>query len=266
MSTIYNLIKSKSEYWTRHERDNCQSLIGTVLKNIDSRGDLRDPQREAIEVYLWIKFVGQNRKLFNIVKDGLLHDDAIVQEYDYSNNFDGNHVAQFLNQFFQDNDLQRMQKELLNSHENPDWQNFLAELLHEFDYPNYLFSLPMGAGKTFLMAAFIYLDLYFASLWRDDERFAHNFIILAPHAQKTSILPSLRTIEHFDPQWILPKDEAKKIKQKMTFEVLDHLSSQRRDKLHSQNQNLEKVNRARQTTDYGMVFVTNAEKVVLAKT
>ena len=26
-------------------------------------------------------------------------------------------------------------------------------------YTDYLFSLPMGAGKTYLMSAFIYLDL-----------------------------------------------------------------------------------------------------------
>ena len=38
----------------------------------------------------------------------------------------------------------------------------------------------MGAGKTYLMAAFIYLDLYFANNEPDNPAFAHNFIVF-PH-------------------------------------------------------------------------------------
>jgi hypothetical protein len=43
------------------------------------------------------------------------------------------------------------------------------------------------------------------------------------------------------------------------------LSSKRRDKLHGNNPNLEKVNRLTQTRDFGLVFITNAEKVVMEK-
>ena len=35
-------------------------------------------------------------------------------------------------------------------------------MFYNVSYADYLISLPMGAGKTYLMAAFIYLDLYFA--------------------------------------------------------------------------------------------------------
>jgi len=115
------------------------------------------------------------------------------------------------------------------------------------------------------MACFIYLDLYFATLFRDDNRFAHNFVVFAPQASKTAILPSLRTIKDFNPEWILPKEEADKLKQIITIEILDSLSSKRKDKLHGNNPNLEKVNRIKQTKDFGMVFITNAEKVVLER-
>ena len=57
------------------------------------------------------------------------------------------------------------------------------------EYPDFLFSLPMGAGKTFLMAAIIYLDLYFALNEPDNKNFAHNFLILAPSGLKSSIIP-----------------------------------------------------------------------------
>jgi len=43
------------------------------------------------------------------------------------------------------------------------------------------------------------------------------------------------------------------------------LSSKRKDKLHGNNPNLEKVNRITQTKDFGTVFITNAEKVVLER-
>ena len=63
----------------------------------------------------------------------------------------------------------------------------------------------MEAGKTYLMAAFIYLDLYFALNEPENPNFAHNFLILIPSGLKTSIGPSLRTIEKFDPSWVIPR-------------------------------------------------------------
>jgi len=89
--------------------------------------------------------------------------------------------------------------------------------------------------------------------------------VLAPTASKTAILPSLRTIKNFTPEWILPSPEASKIKQIIQIEILDALSSQRKDKLQGNNPNLEKVNRLLETNSFGLVFITNAEKVILEK-
>jgi superfamily II DNA or RNA helicase len=267
MNTIYSLIRSKTETWVKLEKENNQSLINNTLEHIEKTGMLRPPQREAIETYLWIKFAGDNKRLSEMVKEGLLYDDVVSQEYDNYHTFKDNYVTQFLNQFFQDNGLQTLHKKLVNDPTGStiDWNALLDELLHNFDYSNYLYSLPMGAGKTFLMACFIYLDLYFATLFKEDKRFAHNFVVFAPQASKTAILPSLRTIKDFNPEWILPKEEADKLKQIITIEILDSLSSKRKDKLHGNNPNLEKVNRIKQTKDFGMVFITNAEKVVLER-
>ncbi|MFA5773039.1 MAG: hypothetical protein WC974_09940, partial [Thermoplasmata archaeon] len=67
------------------------------------------------------------------------------------------------------------------------------------------------------------------------------------------------------PEWILPANEAKQLKQNVHIEILDSLSSKRKDKLHGNNPNLEKVNRLTQINDFGLVFITNAEKVVLER-
>ena len=79
----------------------------------------------------------------------------------------------------------------------------------------------MGAGKTYLMAAFIYIDLYFASNEPRNDVLAHNFIIFAPSGLKSSVVPSLRTIQDFDPAWVIPEPSASEIKRKISFEVLD---------------------------------------------
>ena len=259
------LIKNKVNKWVTEESQNSQSIICNILKHIEAKKTLRQPQKEAVEVFLWLKFVGNNQKLADIVRQGLLNDETINNEYELSNNFSGNYIAQFLYQFASDNGLNNLEKELLKSKDSPIWNTFLNDLLHNFPYSNYLYSLPMGAGKTYLMACFIYLDLYFANIFKDDKRFAHNFIVFAPSASKTAILPSLKTIKDFDPEWLFPKETAERLKQIIHIEILDSLSSKRKDKLQGNNPNLERVNRLNQSKDFGLVFITNAEKVVLEK-
>lgn len=267
MGNIYSIIEQKTEYWINAEKRRSQSIIGQLIKHIEKTGKLREPQLRAIEAYLWLKFVGQNQRLSEIIRKGLLYDDETAKTYNNYRNFRNNFTAQFLNQFFQDNNAKGLHRELVNdpAGEKIDWNKFLDDLLHNYAYPNYLFSLPMGAGKTYLMACFIYLDLYFSSLYPADKRFAHNFIVLAPTASKTAIIPSLSTIKNFDVEWILPKNIAQKIKQGITIEMLDALSSKRKDKLQGNNPNLEKANRLLQTKDRGLVFITNAEKVILER-
>ncbi len=267
MNTIFNLIENKASNWISQEKGRSQSVVGNLMKYIEKENKLREPQRQAIEVYLWLKFVGDNKKVSDIIRDGLLYDEETARGYGNYHTFGSDFTTQFLNQFFQDNDVKKLHTQLVNDpkSEKINWGKVLEELLHNYTYPNYLFSLPMGAGKTYLMACFIYLDLYFANLYKTDKRFAHNFIVLAPQASKTAILPSLQTIKNFNPEWILPSKEADRIKQIIQIEILDALSSQRKDKLQGNNPNLEKVNRISQTKKFGMVFITNAEKVVLEK-
>lgn len=264
MLSIFTLIQNKVKPFIKQELENNHSLVGSIIKYIKT-SPLREPQKEAIEVYLWLKFAGNNQKLSEIVKQGLLYDDDLAKEYNFYQSFENNYTLHFLNQFAQDNELKNLQTTLANDPKglNNNWDKILVELLHNFEYPNFLFSLPMGAGKTYLMACFIYLDLYFSKLFPNDKRFAHNFVVFAPSASKTAILPALQTIKNFNPEWILPSHEAEKLRQLVHIEILDSLSSKRKDKLHGNNPNLEKVNRLTQTKEFGLVFITNAEKVVL---
>jgi len=119
----------------------------------------------------------------------------------------------------------------------------------------------MGAGKTFLMAAFIYLDLYFADNEPENKAFAHNFLVLIPSGLKSSIIPSLKTIENYDPSWVLPEPSASKLKKILKFDILDEQKLAKKSN-KARNPNAQKVN-ACLPNPFGQVFVVNAEKVIL---
>ena len=261
---LEKLLLKKTSSWCSQELENEQSSIGMLLKNIYEQSYLREPQIESIKIYLWIKFIGNNKKLSDIIKEGLLYDDDIYNDDEFQMFFD-TESSKFISLFIHEQQNEKLQRYIKENKKNLDFDEILEKLLHDFDYSNYLYSLPMGAGKTYLIASFIYLDLYFALIFKDDKRFAHNFVIFAPQGSKTAILPSLKTIKNFNPEWILPKEAADLIRQEITIEILDTLSSKRKDKLQGNNPNLEKVNRLKQQKDYGLVFITNAEKVILEK-
>ena len=47
------------------------------------------------------------------------------------------------------------------------------------DYPNYIFALTMGLGKTILMATCIFYEFLLASKWPRDDRYCHNALVSA---------------------------------------------------------------------------------------
>ena len=143
------------------------------------------------------------------------------------------------------------------------YEDTFKKIFYGVNYTDYLFSLPMGAGKTYLMAAFIYLDLYFALNEPDNPAFAHNFMVLAPSGLKSSIIPSLKNIQEFDPTWIIPEPTASNLKRMIKFEILDEQKSAKKSNL-VRNPNAQKINNHQPLEDLmGLVAITNAEKVIL---
>ena len=147
--------------------------------------------------------------------------------------------------------------------QNIDFECIFNRIFYGVNYPDYVFSLPMGAGKTFLMAAFIYLDLYFARQEPDNPAFAHNFMVLVPSGLKTSVIPSLRTIQDFDPSWVIPEPAASQLKRELKFEMLDENKSANKSN-RTKNPNVQKIAIHEPLAElFGLVAVTNAEKVIL---
>ena len=164
------------------------------------------------------------------------------------------------------NSLAPALKEYIEEHPDKiDYVSVFKKLFYNVAYPDYIFSLPMGAGKTYLMAAFIYLDLYFSLNEPDNPAFAQNFMVLAPSGLKSSIIPSIKNIQNFDPTWILSEPTASQIKKEIHFEILDEQKTAKKSNL-VKNPNAQKINN-HQPLEYlrGLVAVTNAEKVILDK-
>lgn len=235
-------------------------------------GKLRDAQIEAIKTYLFLKIAHGSRSLYDLVtegaflgldisgeelsdktKDALRADPALAMLYELASQKDKE--GQVLSE--------QTLRQIRSAPEEVDAKGFWKEFFYNTSYTDYLFSLPMGGGKTFLMAAFIYLDLYFAINEPNNSAFAHNFIILAPSGLKSSVIPSLKTIERFDPSWVLPEPTASHLKRKIKFELLDQQRTAKRSN-KTKNPNVQKL-ALYQPFDslFGLVAVTNAEKVIL---
>lgn len=267
---FYNIIQRKRNEWL--SRIDCP--VKSLLSYIEGKGMLRDAQIEAIKTYLFLKIEGGNKPLWKFFTDGdflslnldnislttkarsiLETDKAAASLYEYACRCDeqGNILVPVLKKYIE---------------ENPDTIDYVAvfkKFFYDVAYPDYIFSLPMGAGKTYLMAAFIYLDLYFSLNEPDNPSFAHNFMILAPSGLKSSIIPSIRNIQDFDPTWILPNPVASQIKNEIRFEILDAQKTAQKSNL-VKNPNAQKINSHLTSNDVrGLIAVTNAEKVILDK-
>src|SRR3989338_7968016 len=128
---LYKTIQIKSEYWTTEEKKRSHSIVGNLVRHIET-SKLREPQKEAIKVYLWLKFIGNNQKLSTVIKQGLLYDNEQAKTYDNYYTFGDDYVTQFLNQFAQDHDLRKLSKRLVSDPKGlqTKWEKVLDNLLH----------------------------------------------------------------------------------------------------------------------------------------
>ena len=230
-----------------------------LLAYMRQRGALRPVQIDALATYLFLKLRCGNAPLWRIFMDGLWEPKWPCTE-------EGWRARETYLKDLREKPATAPAMELIDaawrSEKETREANFKT-LFYGVSYPDYLFSLPMGAGKTHLMAAMIYLDLYFAEQDPGDPTFAHNFLVLAPSGTKSSIVPSLRKIRDFDPKWVLPPEDAARLKRCLAFEVLDQGASAARS-TRTKNPNAQKIaTHGPLDQCFGLVAVVNAEKVIL---
>lgn len=265
---FYKMIEAKRNEWLASETCTVKAVIDYIVKT----GQMRDAQVEAIKTYLFLKIACGCKPLAELFCEGAFNtldlDDlevshstreylkvnkaaAALFEYACLTNDAGEQVSP------------KLEQQIRKEPESIDCHAFFHKAFYDLSYTDYLFSLPMGAGKTYLMAAFIYLDLYFARNEPKNSAFAHNFIIFAPSGLKSSVVPSLKTIQNFDPTWVIPEPAASELKRMISFEVLDQSKTAKKSN-KTKNPNVQKIANHQPLSElFGLVAVTNAEKVIL---
>lgn len=267
---FYKIIEKKRDEWLNSP----DCVISDLIAYIERQHKMRDAQIESIKTYLFLKIQCKNLPLWKIFTSGVLNTtdiDTLEVNRTTRKVLESNPAALALWEYASISDEKgnvnspKIIEAIKNNPNSIDYVGVIKELLFNVSYPDYLFSIPMGAGKTYLMAALIYLNLYFAITEPDNTLFAHNFILLVPSGLKSSIVPSLRDIQNFNPLWILPNPAASQLKNLIKYEWLQESSSAAKSNAVN-NPNARKICMHTANPDLmGLVAVTNAEKVILNK-
>ena len=188
---FYKMIENKCTQWYESER----CTVKSIIEYIEKTGQMRDAQIEAIKVYLFLKIACECKPLTQLFRQGFFNS-IDLNEIELSQStreylFQNPAAAALFEYACLKNDKgeqvsEKLEKQIKKDPTGIDYNEFFRNAFYGVSYTDYLFSLPMGAGKTYLMAAFIYLDLYFAYNEPTNPSFAHNFIIFAPSGLKSS--------------------------------------------------------------------------------
>ncbi len=161
---------------------------------------LRPPQYEALEIYVFLKEFLGNPAVHAIYRDWA----------EQTGRFEGRSKAAL---------GQAGQLGLFKEQTKEEFEAVFAQMrAYARAYPNYIFALTMGTGKTILMAACIFYEFILANKFPKDERYCHNALVFAPD---TTVLQSLREIQTFDKARVVPAEYVAWLDTNIRFHFLD---------------------------------------------
>jgi hypothetical protein len=192
---------------------------------------LRQPQFEALEIYIFLKEFLGNAKVEEIFQ-------AWFEKRDwFAGRAEGGLIGNARQADLFDKITQDQYKDV-----------FAAMRKNSRAYPNYIFALTMGTGKTILMATCIFYEFLLGKEFEKDARYCHNALVFAP--DKT-VLQSLKEIESFDLTRVVPPGS----------EYVDFLTT------HLRFHYLEEAGTTLNTLDRSRfnIIVSNTQKIILKR-
>lgn len=168
-------------------------------KNENKEAFLRQPQFEALEMYIFIKEFMGNAHMFEMFDDWRKREGKFSDRSYYTIHKGGQGTLI---------DLGDEQNEII----------FKQMKKYKEKYPNYIYALTMGLGKTILMATCIFYEFLLAKKYPKDKKFCHNALVFAP--DKT-VLESLREIMTFDKTKVVPLEYARVLDSNIKFHFLE---------------------------------------------
>ena len=167
--------------------------------NENSDAFLREPQFEALEMYVFVKEFMDNAHMYQMFDEWRKRENRFSDASYYTIHKGG-------------------QGTLLDMGDEQNEIVFKQMKKYKEDYPNYIYALTMGLGKTILMATCIFYEFLLAKKYPKDKRFCHNALVFAP--DKT-VLESLREIMTFDKTKVVPPEYARVLDQNIKFHFLE---------------------------------------------
>lgn len=167
--------------------------------NENSDAFLREPQFEALEMYVFVKEFMDNAHMYQMFDEWRKRENRFSDASYYTIHKGG-------------------QGTLLDMGDEQNEIVFKQMKKYKEDYPNYIYALTMGLGKTILMATCIFYEFLLAKKYPKDKRFCHNALVFAP--DKT-VLESLREIMTFDKTKVVPPEYAHVLDQNIKFHFLE---------------------------------------------
>ncbi|OYP70638.1 type III restriction endonuclease [Prevotella sp. P4-67] len=200
----------------------------------NAKAYLRVPQFEALEMYVFLKEFCENEKLWQIFNEW----------YTKTGKFEGRTTAGVE----KSGQLSMFDVTEIGQDETKGYFQQIFDQIKamEQDYPNYIFALTMGLGKTVLMATSIFYEFLLANKYPRTPLYCHNALVFAP--DKT-VLESLREIQTFDKSKVVPAEYLSWLDANLKFHFLDDTSTQL------------------STIDNSMynIIITNSQKIILKK-
>ncbi len=161
---------------------------------------LRRPQFEALEMYVFLKEYLDNARIHTIFEAW----------YKAEGRFEKREAIGLSHE---------KQAEIFDRFNEADYKKVFANMRkQERIYPNYIFALTMGTGKTILMGTCIFYEFILANKFPKDAKYCHNALVFAP--DKT-VLQSLRELETFDWSKVVPAEYISFLNTHIKFHFLE---------------------------------------------
>jgi type III restriction enzyme len=191
---------------------------------------LRQPQFEALETYVFLKEFLGNTKVEEIFQQWF------EKQGRFADRAEGGVVSGGVGQVGLFDKITQDQYKAV----------FAAMRKNSRTYPNYIFALTMGTGKTILMATCIFYEFLLGNKFEKDVRYCHNALVFAP--DKT-VLQSLKEIESFDLTRVVPPEYVNFLTTHLRFHYLEETGT-----------SLDTLDRSRFN-----IIVSNTQKIILKR-
>jgi len=182
-SLLLEKLKEKVSSWKLEGYPGVTKETLNILKHIYKVNYLYAPQKEAFETYIYLKEILGNKTTAEIIPHLYDSERDLISSFSLPND------------------------EMLNLAYDPEKESKIKQLVEkeygQFAYPNQVYALTMGSGKTLLMGTLMMYEFILSSKYPEDTRFAKNILVFAPD---TTIIESLKEIKSFDYRAVVPKE------------------------------------------------------------